>query len=188
MINKKLFSDLLVESQDYYLMREAVVRRSRDVLKMSKRAIFLMHRDQNAEAEKVLIETEIILLDLKKEFSDNVMSEGSFREASEEFVEARMFLEFLETGNVDFLAKIDFSFSTMIPGICDLTGEILRKAVMSVTKGEKDKVVDYKEAVEEIIGELMKLDMAGKLRYKFDEAKRNLKRLEEVLYDVEIRR
>ena len=91
-----------------------------------------------------------------------------------------MFLEFLETGKVDYQGKINFDFSIMVPGICDLTGEILRKAVMSVTKGEKDKVVDHKNAVEEIVGELMKFDLTGKMRHKFDEAKRNLKRLEEV--------
>ena len=188
MINKKLFSDLLEKSQKYYLMREEVVRQARNILKMSKRAIFLMHRDSDKEAEKILVEAEIVLLDLKKEFSDSILSEGSFREGAEEFVEAKMFLEFLETGSVDFQAKVDFDFSIMVPGICDVTGEILRKAVILVTKGDREKIVDYKNAAEEIVGELMKFDLTGKMRYKFDEAKRNLKRLEEVLYDVEIRR
>lgn len=182
MINQKLFADLLTKSQDYGLMREKVVGEARVVLKMSKQAIFLMHRDDVEKAEEVLANAEKKLIDLGE-----AKSVGAYYEAAEEFVEAKMFLEFLKNNNIDFKSEINFGFETMISGICDLTGEMVRMAVILVTKGRSEKIADYKQAVDDIVGELIKFDLTGKMRMKFDEAKRNLKRLEEILYDVKIR-
>ncbi|MEK7158149.1 MAG: hypothetical protein AAB733_01055, partial [Patescibacteria group bacterium] len=59
--------------------------------------------------------------------------------------------------------------------------------VLAVTKGRHTEVHKYYASVETIMGELVKMDLTGKLRQKFDDAKRNLKRMEEMLYDLAIK-
>jgi len=182
MLNKELFEKLLVENQEHALMREKIIGEARVVLKMSKQAIFLMHRDDLKKAEEVLVSAEQKLIAL-----GNSSGVGAYYEAAEEFVEAKMFFEFLKSGDIDFKSELKFGFETMISGICDLTGEMVRMAVILVTKGEAEKISDYKQGIDDVVGELIRFDLTGKLRVKFDEAKRNLKRLEEILYDVKIR-
>ena len=81
------------------------------------------------------------------------------------------------------------NYEGYLSAVCDLTGELVRKAVNQATKRKFKEVEKYRDTVEEIIGELIKLNMNnGHLRSKFDDAKRNLRRLEEMLYDIRIKR
>lgn len=189
MLNKKLFEDLLISYKNYTKLRDQIIVNSRDILRNSKQAIFSLHRDELDRAGEILSDTENKILDLEKLFEKEkkLKSEGSYREGLEEFIEASMFYEFLKTGNIDFKSKVATSFNDLIGGISDLTGEILRKAIQAVTKGEIDKVSEYQGAIQEIVGELVKFDLLGKLRGKYDQAKRNLRKIEEVSYDLKIR-
>lgn len=189
MLNKKLFEELLTSYKNYTKLRDQVIVDSRDILRNSKQAIFSLHRDELDKAKKILDDTENKILELEKLFEKEkkLRNEGSYREGLEEFIEASMFYEFLKTGNVDFKSKVATTFNDLIGGISDLTGEILRKAIQAVTKGGVDKVVNYQKAIQEIIGELIKFDLLGKLRGKYDQAKRNLRKIEEVAYDLKIR-
>jgi predicted translin family RNA/ssDNA-binding protein len=70
-------------------------------------------------------------------------------------------------------------------GICDLTGELTRRAVSLVTKGKGKEVLVIKNFVEDIYGEFLKFDLRnGNLRKKYDSIKWNLKKLEEIMYDL----
>lgn len=189
MLNKELFTELLTSYKNYTKLRDQVIVDSRQILRNSKQAIFSLHRDELDRAGEILQDTENKILDLEKLFSKEkkLKSEGSYREALEEYIEASMFYEFLKTGNVDFKSQVATTFNDLIGGISDLTGEILRKAIQAVTKGDIEKVEEYQKAIQEIIGELIKFDLLGKLRGKYDQAKRNLRKIEEVAYDLKIR-
>lgn len=189
MLNQKLFKNLLASYKNYGELREEVISNSREILRSSKLAIFALHRDELKKAKKILDQAENLFFDLEKLFKKEkkLQYEGPFKDAAEEFVEARMFYEFLSSGNVNFTSKAKLSFDDYLGGICDLTGEILRKAVQYATDGKKDKVGGCKQAIQEVIGELIRFDLVGKLRPKYDEAKRNLRKIEEIAYDLKIR-
>lgn len=189
MLNKKLFQQLLQNYQTYDRMREEAHKISKTVLRQSKQAIFSMHRDDLNEAKKILDGAESLLLNLEKLIKKEpaIIHEGFFNEAAEEFVEAKMFYIFLIEEKVSFEAKIKLSTQNYLGGICDLTGEIVRKSVQLATVGKFKKISLYKEACENILGELIKFDLVGKLRFKFDEAKRNIKKMEEIMYEIKIR-
>ena len=58
-----------------------------------------MHRDEIERAEKILLEAEGLLLDLEEKMftkEKELRYEGSYRDCVEEFVEAKMFYEFLK--------------------------------------------------------------------------------------------
>jgi len=55
-----------------------------------------------------------------------------------------------------------------------------------VTRGERKAIKQYRDATEELFGVLLSMNLRGALRQKRDDARRNLKRLEEILYDVSL--
>ena len=46
----------------------------------------------------------------------------------------------------------------------------------------------YKKAIEKIVDELTKIGFMGKLRQKYDEVERNLKKIENILYDIKLKK
>ena len=54
-----------------------------------------------------------------------------------------------------------------------------------IANKDPDEVVRIKDCVEEIFGEFLKIDLRnGTLRKKSDSIKWNLKKLEEIMYDI----
>ena len=69
-----------------------------------------------------------------------------------------------------------------------MTGELVRKAIFEAIHKNFDKAKQIKELVNDIYGEFLKLHLRnGELRKKSDSIKWNLKKLEEVMYDVSMR-
>lgn len=191
MLNPKLFQQLLKDFMVYSSKRHQIIKDSSDALRLSKQAIFTLHRDEIEPAEKLISEIESILKNIKINFEKDpsLRYEGSFRAALEEYAEAKFFYNVLVGKKIDFLAEEEINYEGYLAGICDLTGELVRKAVNQATKGKFNDVKKYRDVTEEIIGELIKFNMNnGHLRSKYDDAKRNLRRLEEILYDVKIKR
>jgi len=190
MINKSLFSKILEEHQRYNQGRDEIIQRSREVLRKSKQAIFSLHRDDIEQAEANIGEAEAILKDLQSLFvkEPRLAYEGSYKAGVEEYLEAVLFLGFLKTKKIDCKVDIPLAADDYVGGLSDVTGEILRKAVQVATAGKTRELLVYKEAVEEIMGELIKFDFTGKLRTKYDAAKRNLKKMEDIMYDIKIKK
>ena len=62
-----------------------------------------------------------------------------------------------------------------------------RRQVRLATEGKTAEVRSIKESMEAVVAELLDMDLGGYLRNKFDQAKNNLRRAEEVLYELSIR-
>jgi len=190
MLNKKLFEKLLKDYINYSSKRHQIIKDSSDALRLSKQAIFSMHRDDMKIAGKLIEDVENIFANFQTYFKRDsaLRREGAFRAALEEYAEAKFFYNVLVGKKVDFLDEKELNYEGYLCAICDLTGELVRKAVNMATKRKFKEVEKYRDIVEEIIGELIKLNMNnGHLRSKFDDAKRNLRRLEEMLYDIKIK-
>lgn len=189
MLDKKLFENLQATYRRYTELRDEIIVISRDVLRNSKQAIFALHRDEMGDAQESLRKAEEKLLQIEKFFKEEerLKFEGSYKDCVEEYVEAKLFHEFLRTGNVALESEVTLAFDDYLGGICDLTGEILRKSVQAATKGEYEKVKQYQEAIQDVAGELVQYDLLGKLRSKYDAVKRNLRKIEEISYDIKLK-
>ena len=191
MLNKQLFEKLLADYINYSSKRHQIIKDASDALRLSKQAIFSIHRDDMETAGQLIKDVEKILESIKTHFKSDgsLRYQGSFKAALEEYAEAKFFYNVLQGKEINFLEEKELNYEAYLSAICDLTGELVRKAVNQATKGKFDKVQEYRDVTEEIIGELIKLNMNnGHLRSKFDDAKRNLRRLEEMLYDIKIKR
>jgi len=195
MLNQKLFARLKKEYDTYEAARRELIGVSNTALSKAKQAIFALHRDDEKDAARLLAEVERTFKGLEPQFKkhDGLRWEGAYRAALEEYVEAKLFYEFLRNKGLSpeyakGLALKGIDADTYLAGLSDLTGELTRKCVQRATQGRMQDVEKLVEAVQAIVGELIKFDLTGYLRTKYDQAKQNLRRVEEVLYDIKMRR
>ena len=129
------------------------------------------------------------MLDLDKRFETNsrFRREGSWKAAAEEFIEAALYFEYRKTGKVGEIKGIDLQFDGYIGGLSDFSGELVRWAVLLVNKGDYSKMFEIQKTVNEVIQILLDTNLTGPLRQKFDHAKRNQQRIEQMIYDLKIR-
>jgi len=98
MLNKKDFSEMRSEFDSFDNNRESTIKKSRDILKLSKQIIYATHRDDLTEAAKLVkkIQSE------KKKAEDIVSknskleSIGAYRVAIGEYVEAMLYYGFIK--------------------------------------------------------------------------------------------
>ncbi len=187
MINKKEFAKLRKEVKGYDSERERLIKKSRDVLKLSKRVIYAVHRDEMGEAGRLMKEMEREKKELNKiaRHSQGLLFEGSYKVAIQEYVEAVLYYHFVREGRlVDVNVPVDY----FVLGLADLPGELVRKAVFLAGKGKVEAVVRIKELVDEVYGELLKFDFRNnEIRRKVDAVKYDLRKLEDLVLDLKLK-
>lgn len=189
MLNADFFASLKQRLFDYESGRREIIKVSGDALSMSKRAIFALHRDDAEGAKRLLGEARQRLTAVRKMAEENpdLADEGSYKAALEEYYEASLYRQWLESGDIGPLTDEPDEYRTYIGALSDLTGEIQRRQVRLATEGQLDEVRRLRDDIEAVVGQLLDMDLGGHLRQKFDQAKNNLRRAEDVLYEVTIR-
>jgi predicted translin family RNA/ssDNA-binding protein len=189
MINKKFIKKLKESYNKHESERRQIISLSNAVLHDSKRIIFALHREDFKKAEESLAEIEKTIKILDSKFGHSRLSEeGAFKAAMEEFAEAKLFYLVARGEKIDEFEKINLDVDSYIGGICDLTGELVRRAVNLASKGKLKEVEKVKDIINDIMAELVEFDMTGYLRTKYDQAKTNLRKIEQISYEIKIRK
>ncbi len=151
------FTKLRKDIQDYDSEREKLIKQSRDVLKLSKQVIYAVHRDELAEAAKLIkdIEAEKKKLDLIAKHSRKMGSEGSYKVAIQEYAEALLYYHFVKDGK---LVDLPIDTEHFILGLGDLPGELVK--------------FDFRD---------------NEVRRKFDAVKYDLRKLEDLVLDLKLK-
>lgn len=181
------FKALQKKIHAYDSERERLIKKSRDVLKLSKQVIYAVHRDEIAEAKKLIkqMEKEKRALDKIATHSKRMLSEGSYKIAVQEYVEALLYYHFVKEGK---LPDLSVAAEHFVLGLADLTGELVRKAVFLAGKGKIGKVTAIKDEVDMIYGELLKFDFReNEIRRKVDAVKYDLRKLEDLVLDLKLK-
>jgi predicted translin family RNA/ssDNA-binding protein len=187
MLNKKFIQKLKKEHVERNNERRQIISLSNIILHDSKRVIFSLHREDFKKAEESLSQIEKIIVKLDKKFGYNrLKEEGSYKAGVEEYVEARAFFIVLSGKNLEKFKGIKLSHESYLGGICDLSGELVRRAVNKAANGEYEEVKKIKKMINEIMSELVEFDMAGYLRTKYDQARGNLRKIEQINYEVNL--
>jgi len=190
MIDKKTFTELKKRHGAYQVSRRKIIGQSNEMLNLSKRSIFSMHRGDIKGADRQIAEAKKMLDELTKMIGKEVALrfEGAYRAGLEEHTEAVLFQKYLKDGKIGKLDSRLMDPDVYYAGLADFTGELVRYAIALATKGEVAKIKGVKQGVERIVEHLLELNLTGQLRNKFDQAKRNLRKMEEILYDLTIKR
>jgi predicted translin family RNA/ssDNA-binding protein len=184
---KKDFNEIRKKLSTYDSKREELIKKGRELLKISKLVIYSVHRGNKKESLVNVQKARKIKKELDKiaSFDQKLCFEGSYSDACQEYVEAMCYYGFDKNGKIPGFKELKVNHEDYLLGICDLTGELGRKSVSLATKRMHKDVVHIKDFVEDIYGEFLKFDLRnGYLRKKSDSIKWNLKKLEEVLYDL----
>jgi predicted translin family RNA/ssDNA-binding protein len=189
LIDTAEFAKLKAEMEDYDARRDRIIKQSRDITKLSKQAIYSLHRDDAKTAKQQLADAEKIITALLKEVKDDPsLRGGSLSGGLEEYAEAKSFMRFLESGTLITCKELKFvDAEEYLGGLSDLTGELMRHAVLRATKRDKQTVAKVRDLIDAIYGQFVMFDFRNsELRKKYDSIKYNLQKVENVLYDMEL--
>ena len=189
MIDKNIFKKLNKELSAKDQMRERVIIESRPILKNSKSAIYALHKDDMKQAESNLDAARRDIEKLKKIIEKNQeLAYGIYISALQEYTEAVTYYHFLKDKKLIGNDTIGVDAENYLLGICDLTGELTRRAVFSVVNERYKDIPEIKDFVEIIHNEFLEFELRnGELRKKSDSIKYNLKKIEEILYELKLR-
>jgi len=186
--------NLIKKSIEEYQKKQDLIynlqKLSDQVRARSKKVIALLRRDNIKEGKKIIIEIEDIIKEINKIFKKNKILTGqnSYKEGIEEYIEAITFFNFLTKSKKGIPDFVRIESEEIVSGICDFTGELVRKAITIASVENLKQLSFYKKVIEEIVDELTKIGFRGKLRQKYDEVERNLKKIENILYDIKLKK
>jgi len=186
MLNKKDFEKIGREIADFDIKREASIQNSREVINTSKKIIYALHRGDIKSASSYLKDIE-----KKKKLLGNAhvwLDTNISKVALQEYVEALCYYHFIKDNKIPTTTSLNVDNENYLMGLCDLTGELVRKAVNSVIKKDFRQAVEIKDLVDEVYGEFLKFNLRNsELRRKSDQIKWNLKKLEDVVFELKLK-
>lgn len=188
MLNKIFVQQLKKNYQTSTKERRMIISEANNILHDAKRVIFAVHRPDLATAQKSLTDIETRLKKLQKNFGYHRLSEeGAYTAAVEEYVEAKFF--FLTTSNkkIDKIAGLELSVDSYLGGLSDLTGELVRQAINAAASQNFQQVKTNSQIINEVMAELVEFDMTGYLRTKYDQARNNLRKIEQINYELSLK-
>lgn len=185
MISTKKFDAMRKELDEFDHQREKIIEQSRDIIKVSKLAIYAVQRDALHEASKHITRLKKLVSVLPLEHFDT----GIATTARQEYVEALTFYYFMKESKLIYADELGVTTYEYLLGLCDLSGELMRKAINCVIKNKIDDAVRIRDFVDELYHYFLKFNLRnGELRKKSDQIKWNLEKLENVLYDLTVSR
>ncbi|MBS3176112.1 hypothetical protein J4457_02655 [Candidatus Woesearchaeota archaeon] len=182
-LNEKEFLDIEKHLELQDKKREEVISESRIIIKLSKEIIYALHRHDIASAKKAVVEITKNVKNLPDHASTNMSSV-----ARQEYVEALGFFHFVADKRIPTRKELGVDATDYLLGLCDLTGEVMRRGVNSVINKNYKEAMHCRDLVEEIYDQFMKFDLPNsELRKKSDAIKWNLRKLEDVAYDIKLK-
>ena len=190
LLKSELTKTLMTRMKDLSERRSRLQARSNEVLTLSKRAIFAVHRGDLPGAMQGLQEARLAIKEIKVliQKTSRLAQEGSWRAAQEEFAEASLVMQYVTHHQVGRVREISDDPDLFLGALSDMTGELTRRAVLLASERQDDEVRRIFHDVREAVDFLLQMDLTGSLRTKVDQAKQNLRKLEEIQYDLSLRR
>lgn len=187
--DQRFFARLKDNYAAYDRERREIIKIAGDALTKAKQAIFSFHRNDVVGGKENLRSAESFIRAAALKFKKipELGSEGSYRAALEEYTEARLFETFLEGKPIGQVSAPGMDEDIYLGGLFDLTGELVRYGVLKATERDKKEVQRAGAALEEIAGEIISMNITGSLRAKYDQMKQNLRKMEEIRYDLSMR-
>lgn len=190
MLDKKDFGKIREELETYELRREGLIRQSRDMVKLSKLAIYSLHRRDMNSAEKSVadMESRKKSLDLIARKNRRLQHMESYTTAVQEYVEAKTYLEFVKKKRIPSRRELNVDLEPYLGGLCDLSGELVRKALNDMINHDFKEPLETKKLLEELYGEFLKFNLGGgELRKKSDSLRWNLNKLEDLIFEAKMK-
>eukprot|EP00746_Dinoflagellata_sp_MGD_P035576 gnl/MRDRNA2_/MRDRNA2_18517_c0_seq1.p1 gnl/MRDRNA2_/MRDRNA2_18517_c0~~gnl/MRDRNA2_/MRDRNA2_18517_c0_seq1.p1 ORF type:complete len:502 (+),score=112.28 gnl/MRDRNA2_/MRDRNA2_18517_c0_seq1:57-1508(+) len=201
MANKAVDVQLLAEILNRYRLfderREACIKRSRDVQKNAKNAVYALQRGNIKKSNDLLGQCARDANAIHDELVSQapvLRRGGSFADSLEEFLEALALSEFVQNNQIigpkDAQLKGGLNFPSSLVeylgGILDLTGEVGRFAVRSAGKSDAE-LMKCMACVDAIYSGIQSVDyLPGAMNKKIGALRRTINTIENVQYEVSL--
>jgi len=174
---KNILSEIEKELKEREEVKDELYDEMRKATRLSKQAIFLVHKGQLKQAKKILKETKKLFTILEASAVHQKFAyTGIVDFAFQEYAEANIFLKLVEDNRFIGPKKISAPSTSYLLGLADVIGELRRRALDSLRKGNVGAAEKSLEKMELIYDELMVIDEAlrvvSELRRKSDIARR----------------
>lgn len=190
MLDEKDFAEMVKDYSEADGIREDLIKQSRVIIKLSKEVIYNTHRNDVKKAEESVkkIKQEMASFKRTAEKNSELVYSGTFRTTVQEYVEAIAYFSFVKDKTIPSRKDLDVPVEGYLSGLCDLTGELVRNAIISATNEKYNEVKAIHALVEEIFNNLLQFDFrSGELRRKFDSIKYDLKKLEDLVLQLKLK-
>ncbi|MFQ5621194.1 MAG: hypothetical protein ACE5FT_05085 [Candidatus Nanoarchaeia archaeon] len=184
MINKKEFRSIRKELESHEKNREKLIQASREMIKLSKEVIHALHRDDLKLAKSAMANMDKAF----KSFPKRPWETNMGHMAMQEYVEAAAYFYLMTKKRLPTRKELKVDNAAYLTGLCDLTGELVRKAYKCVIQGNLDEAKKLAKFVDDLYYEFLQLKLRGDLRKKGDAIKYNLAKLEDVVYNISLRK
>ncbi|OWR54721.1 putative translin associated factor X [Danaus plexippus plexippus] len=213
-----MFKDIAVKLTDRQDRHERLVKLSRDITIESKRIIFLLHsaittessekavKEANERLDK-LIKGPIKSIGFELEHSPAYLHSRAVTAGFQEYIEARTFCSIMESKVIIGWSEVQKEFTydiknddserslvTMLPqidymlGLADLTGELMRKAINSISSGDSHECFSACQFVRDLYtGYLGLFGMGKDLARKMTTTRNNVNKVEAAVYALRVR-
>ncbi|XP_045766801.1 translin-associated protein X [Maniola jurtina] len=213
-----MFKDAALKLNDRQDRHERLVKLSRDITIESKRIIFLLHsaiteestekavKEANERLQK-LIAGPIKSIGLELENHPAYLYSRAVTAGFQEFIEARTFCSLMESKVIISYPEVQKEFQyevkegeserivvTFLPqtdyilGLADLTGELMRKAINSISSGDSQECFHACQVVRELYtGSLGLFGMGKELARKMTVTRNNVGKVEAAVYALRVR-
>jgi len=159
-------------------VREEVQRDMRKATRLSKQAIQVTHQERFDDAKAMLKEAKSLFVKLQDTAKDYpyLLYSGSVGAAFEEHAEAHILLTLIQEDRFVAAKEIDVPLTPYVLSLGDVIGELRRRALDLIRRGNVEAAEKTLERMEQIYSELTALDEAyiivKGLRRKGDVARR----------------
>ena len=187
---KEIFDPLRERYEKDDFEREQVIIKCRKINKLSKEIIYSINRKDMDSAENHSQE-------IKKKVKDLVSADtrhyfqGAFRVAIQEYVEALAYLVFVKEGRLFSFEEAeipDICYEYYLLGVCDLSGELVRKSLGSGIDSDFDDIKKTRDFITNLYDELLKFDFRnGEIRKKFDSLRWDLQKIEDMVFNLKLK-
>lgn len=157
---------------------EEIKRDMRRATRLSKQAILFAHQERNDDARKLLGEAKELfskLHDVSRDYPDLTYT-GMVDSAFQEYTEAQTFLGLTEEDRFIDPEELDVPPISYVLGLADVVGELRRRALDALRRGDVEMAEDCLQTMEHIYIELTNMDegylLVSGLRRKCDIARR----------------
>lgn len=143
-------------------IREEIHKNMRKATRLSKQAIQVTHQERFENAEAMLEEAKKLFINLHERAQDYpyLLYSGSVGAAFEEHAEAQILLTLIQEDRFVNPEEIKVPFTPYVLALGDVIGELRRRALDLIRKGNVDAAEKTLERMEQIYSELTALDDA----------------------------
>ena len=160
-----IISKIQVYIDDKDSIRETSLKYARTVIIHCRKAIQLIHQQKMQQAEELIKKgsaTLAELYDVTKDHAD-LSKAGYVENAAQEFVEAQCLYNILHHEALPDPDTIQTTYTAYLMGLCDVVGELRRKALDMVLAGDQKDAQQYLVIMEDIYAAIIRFDYPSSL-------------------------